>query len=85
MLRTSVSTGTTRPSTARTVAEVVGLTMATFVVAIIAGVAFMVPLVVIGDEIETTAVLIGSTVAGQLAMLLLGYGYMRYRDVPVPL
>jgi hypothetical protein len=59
------------------VAEVVGLTIATFVVAIIAGVAFIVPLVLIGPDIETTAVLIGATVAGQLAMLLLGYGYMR--------
>jgi len=54
------------------VAEVVGLTIATFVVAITAGVAFIVPLVLIGDDIETTAVLIGATVAGQLAMRGLG-------------
>jgi len=72
MLRTSVSTGTTRPSTARTVAELDGLKISTFVVAIIAGVAFIVPLVLIVPDIETTAVLSGATVAGQLAMLVLG-------------
>jgi len=54
------------------VAELDGLKISTFVVAIIAGVAFIVPLVLIVPDIETTAVLSGATVAGQLAMLVLG-------------
>jgi membrane protease YdiL (CAAX protease family) len=60
------------------------LTVGIFVVAIVAGVVFIVPLVALGYGIETTFVLVGSTAVGQLAMFALGYGYRRYRSVSVP-
>ena len=69
----------------RTVAEVVGLTALAFVVSVVAGVAFIVPMVALGYEIQTTLVLLGSTAAGQLAMFGLGYWYRRSRHLTVPI
>lgn len=74
----------TRESGSRTVLEVVGLTALAFVVSLVAGVAFIVPVVVLGYDVQTTLVLVGSTAAGQLAMFGLGYWYRRRRDVAVP-
>lgn len=68
----------------RTVAEAVGLTVLAFVVSLVAGVAFVVPLVVLGYGVQTTLVLVGSTAAGQLGMLALGSLYLQYRDLSVP-
>ena len=42
------------------------------------------PLVVLGYGVQTTLVFVGSTAAGQLGMLVLGYLYLRYRDLSVP-
>lgn len=73
-----------RPATLYTALELMALTVGIFVVAIVAGVVFIVPLVALGYGIETTFVLVGSTAVGQLAMFALGYGYRRYRSVSVP-
>jgi hypothetical protein len=73
-----------RPSgSVRPVLELVGLTAVAFLVSIIAGVAFLVPMLVLGYGIETTGVLLGSTAVGQVAFLLVGYAYARVRDVTV--
>lgn len=67
----------------RAVAEVLGLTVLAFVVSLLAGVIFLVPMLAMGYDVETTAALVGATAVGQLAMGALAYGYARYRDVSV--
>ena len=68
----------------RTVLELVGLTVLTFVIALLAGVVFIAPLVALGYDIESTPILVGATAAGQLCMFGVGYLYYRYRDLSVP-
>ncbi|MGM0370988.1 MAG: CPBP family intramembrane glutamic endopeptidase [Halobacteriota archaeon] len=80
-MKGNVTTGQT--SKPRTVIEVLGLTLATFIVAIIAGIVFIVPMVALGYDIQTTYVLVGATAASQIAMFGLGYAYLRYRDLTV--
>jgi len=63
--------------------EAVALVVVAFVVANIVGVAFLVPLFVLGYDFATTLVVLGATAVGQLTFLLVGYGYVRTRDVPV--
>lgn len=63
--------------------EAVALVVAAFVVANIVGVMFLVPLFVLGYDFATTLVVLGATAVGQLTFLLVGYGYVRARDVPV--
>ena len=75
---------TNYPSSSRTVLELLGLTVAIFLVSLVAGVAFVVPLLVLGYGIETTLVLVGSTAVGQAAMFGVGYAYRRYRAVSIP-
>ena len=75
----------TRKSGGRTVLEVAVLTALVFVVSLVAGVVFLVPLVVLGYDVGSTLVLVGATGAGQLGMLALGYAYYRYRDLTVPI
>jgi len=55
-----------------------------FLVSLVAGVAFIVPMFVLGYDLAGTAVLLGATAAGQVAFLAVGYAYVRVRDVPVP-
>jgi membrane protease YdiL (CAAX protease family) len=74
---------THRSGLVRPVAELVGLTVVAFLVSLIAGVAFIVPMFVLGYGIETTVVLVGATAAGQVAFLVVGYAYSRLRDVSV--
>lgn len=76
---------TNYPSTPRALLELVALTVGIFLVSLVAGVAFIVPVLALGYGIETTLVLVGSTAVGQLAMFGLGYAYRRYRDVSVPI
>ena len=71
-------------ATSRTVLELVGLTAGIFLVSIVAGVAFVVPLIALGYAVETTIVLVGLTAVGQLAMFGLGAAYRRYRAVSIP-
>lgn len=72
-------------SALRAILEVIGLTVLAFVVALVAGIAFIVPLLVLGYNIQATFVLVGSTGVSQLAMFGLGYGYLRYRGLSVPI
>ncbi|WP_255152888.1 CPBP family intramembrane glutamic endopeptidase [Halorarius halobius] len=74
---------TRRAGLVRPVAELVGLTIVAFLISVVAGVAFIVPMLVLGYGIETTIVLIGSTAAGQVAFLVVGYAYCRLRGVSV--
>lgn len=67
----------------RTVLEIFGLTILTFVIALLAGVVFIVPLVALGYDIESTSILVGATAVGQLCMFGVGYLYYRYRDLSV--
>jgi hypothetical protein len=78
-------TVTSQISKRRTVIEVLRLTVASFVLATLAGIAFIVPMVALGYDIQTTVVLVGATAVGQVAMFGLGYGYVRYRDFSVPI
>lgn len=64
--------------------ESISLTIAAFIVSLVAGVAFIVPMFVLGYDLEATAVLLGATAVGQVAFLVVGYAYVRVRDVPVP-
>ncbi|ELZ88300.1 CPBP family intramembrane glutamic endopeptidase [Haloferax sulfurifontis] len=66
------------------VLELVGLTVLTFVIALLAGVVFIVPLVALGYDIQSTPILIGATAASQLCMFGVGYLYYRFRDLTVP-
>ena len=68
----------------QTVLELVGLTLLTFVIALVAGVVFIGPLIALGYDIESTPILVGATAAGQLGMFGVGYLYYRYRDLSVP-
>lgn len=79
--------GAMAPATSplRTVLEVIGLTLVAFVVSLLVGITFIVPLFALGYDIETTPVLVGTTVASQLGFLAVGYGYVRYRRVTVPI
>jgi hypothetical protein len=61
------------------------LTAGIFLASIVAGVVFVVPLVALGYDIQTTPVLVGATAVGQLAMFGLGSGYGRYRNVSIPI
>ncbi|MEA5389303.1 type II CAAX endopeptidase family protein [Haloarculaceae archaeon H-GB11] len=72
-----------RSGLVRPVAELVGLTIVAFLISVVAGVAFLVPMFVLGYGIETTVVLIGSTAAGQVAFLIVGYAYSKLRSVSV--
>lgn len=67
----------------RTVLEMVGLTALTFVIALVAGVVFIAPLIALGYDIESTPILVGATAAGQLCMFGVGYLYYRYRALSV--
>ena len=73
-----------RPEASRTVIEVALLTVLAFGIALVGGVVFLVPLLVLGYDIQTTLVLAGSTAASQVAMGGLAYAYARYRSIEVP-
>jgi hypothetical protein len=68
---------------ARPALEVVGLTVVAFLVALVAGVVFVVPLVALGYDVRATGVLLGATAVGQAGFLAVGYAYARIRDVRV--
>jgi hypothetical protein len=78
------ATSETQPG-GRTVLELVALTVLVFGIALVAGIVFVVPLVALGYDIQSTLVLVGATGAGQLGMFGVGYLYLRYRDLSVPL
>ncbi|TKR25970.1 CPBP family intramembrane glutamic endopeptidase [Natronomonas salsuginis] len=69
----------------RTVLEAIALTVLAFLVAVVAGIVFLVPTIALGYDVDSTPVLIGATAAGQLGFFAVGYGYVRLRNVAVPL
>jgi membrane protease YdiL (CAAX protease family) len=69
----------------RTVLEALGLVAVAFVLSLVVGVAFLVPLFVLGYDIESTLVLVGSVAVGQAAFLVLAYAYVRWRSISVPI
>ena len=71
-------------SGSRTVLEVSGLTVLLFGIALVAGVVFIVPLLAFGYDIQSTPILVAATGISQLSMFGLGYLYLRYRDLSVP-
>lgn len=64
--------------------EVTGLTLVALAIAILGGAIFLVPLIVMGYDIEATMVLVGATAAGQVGFLLVASVYVRRRSVRVP-
>jgi len=66
------------------VLEASALTGVAVVVALLVGIVFVVQLVVLGYRTGTSTVIVGATALGQVGFLLVGYGYIRYRDITVP-
>lgn len=73
----------TRPRPLHTVLEVTGLTVLAFVFMLVLGVAFVVPMFVLGYDVESTTVLVGATAVGQVGLLLLAFAYTRWRGIDV--
>jgi membrane protease YdiL (CAAX protease family) len=73
------------PQTGRAILEAIALTVIAFLIAVAAGIAFVVPTIALGYDVDSTPVLIGATAAGQLGFFAVGYGYARYREVTVPI
>lgn len=74
---------TPEPSSLRVGLEVVGLTGVAILVSILGGVAFVVPVLVLGFDLQTTFVLLGSTAAGQLGLLVVAAAYIRHRGMQI--
>ncbi|MFC6865420.1 CPBP family intramembrane glutamic endopeptidase [Halomicroarcula sp. GCM10025817] len=66
-----------------TVPEVVGLTAVAILISLVAGVAFVVPVLALGFDLGTTPVLVGATAAGQVGLLLVAYAFVRRRTLSV--
>jgi membrane protease YdiL (CAAX protease family) len=79
------SAGTARASPGRTVAIAFGLTVAAFLLAFVGGIAFLIPVLILGLDIESTPVFLALTVAGQLGFVAVGYGYARYAGMEIPI
>lgn len=65
------------------VLEAVGLTILALVIGLVAGIVFIIPLVVFDYGIETRPVVVVSLIAAQLGFLLAGALYVRYRSVSI--
>ncbi|WP_226013229.1 CPBP family intramembrane glutamic endopeptidase [Halomicrobium salinisoli] len=70
---------------AQAVLEAIGLTLLAVLIGIVAGVVFVVPLIVLDYAIEARPVTVAGLVGTQLGFLIAGYLYSRYRDVPIPI
>jgi membrane protease YdiL (CAAX protease family) len=77
--------GTPRASPGWAVAVAVGLTGAAFLLALIGGIAFLIPVLILELDIESTPVFLALTVAGQLGFVAVGYGYARYAGMEIPI
>lgn len=75
--------GTARTSRVRAVAVAVGLTAAAFLASLVVGVAFVVPAVLIGLDIESAPVFTALTAVGQLVFLAVGLAYARRYGMPI--
>lgn len=64
--------------------ETVGLTVIAFIVSLLLGVAFIVPLIIMGYEADSTVALSGSTIIGQIGFLVVAFLFIRYRKIDLP-
>lgn len=69
----------------RPILESIALVIVAFVVSIVVGVVFAVPLIVLEYDIQGTYAILGLVAAGQVGMLLVAVGYVYWRDVSVPI
>lgn len=67
----------------RTLLEVVGLLVGALIVSILVGVVFVVPMLALGFDLETTPFVLGLTAVGQVAILVIGATFIQYRAIPV--
>jgi len=65
--------------------EVIGITLLAFIISVIVGIMFLIPLQLMGFDIETTSVLIGIAIIGQLGFLFVAIFYIRKRNIQVPI
>lgn len=72
-------------SPVRTVGVALALTTGAFVGSLVVGVAFLIPVIALGYDLEATPVLVGATVVGQLGFFAVGYLYVRNRPVRISL
>ncbi len=79
----AVGTTEATGSPALAILEAIGLTVLAVLIGIVAGVVFIVPLIVFDYAIEARPVTVASLVGTQLGFLIAGYLYSRYRDVPL--
>lgn len=77
------SSDTAAPTLRWTVPEVLGLTVVAIVISLVAGVAFVVPVLALGFDLQATPVLVGATAAGQVGLLLVAAVFLRRRALSV--
>ncbi len=65
--------------------EVAGVTFLAFLLSVLVGVIFLVPLLFLGYGIGNTLVLVGITIVGQIGFLVVGYLYIYLRKIKVPI
>jgi len=75
---------TTEKSKVWLLLESVGLTGLAFIVSLMLGVALIVPLIIMGFSFDSTLVLSGSTILGQIGFLLVAILFIRYKKVELP-
>ncbi|WP_204366166.1 CPBP family intramembrane glutamic endopeptidase [Halosimplex carlsbadense] len=74
-----------RTSPARAVGFAVLLTVASFLVTLAAGIAFLIPLFILEVNVESTPAFVGLTAVGQVGFLAFGYAVARYRGMSIPI
>jgi len=65
--------------------EVIGITLLALLISVIVGVMFLIPMLIMGFDIQTTSVIVGIAIIGQLGFLFVAIFYIRKRNIPVPI
>ncbi len=65
--------------------EVTGITILAFIISVILGVMFFIPIGLMGFDIETTSVIVGIAIIGQLGFLLVAIFYILVKKIQVPI
>lgn len=68
----------------RAVAAAIGLTVLALLASLVGGIALVVPVVILGLDVESVPVFVALTAAGQVGFLVVAYAYARFADVTVP-
>ncbi len=74
-----------KKSSGRLILEVIGLTILALGIVLFISLLFLISLYMLGFDIESISALIGGTIVGQIGFLILGYSYIRFRDITVPI